>query len=128
MLVGMLEDGTTNAIMSGNLGMGKGMLYESLVADALHKRGGKLFYFSKDTGLELDFVINIDGESTILEAKAVDGNTKSAKTVLNNPNHYGKTKLIRIKDSNVGFANGILTIPHYMTYLLFNWSPTFPVK
>ena len=128
MLVGMLEDGTINAIMSGNLGMGKGMLYESLVADALHKRGGKLFYFSKDTGLELDFVINIDGESTILEAKAVDGNTKSAKTVLNNPNHYGKTKLIRIKDSNVGFANGILTIPHYMTYLLFNWSPTFPVK
>ncbi len=128
MLVGMLEDGVTDAIMSGNLGMGKGMLYEGLVAEALHKRGGNIFYFAKDTGLELDFVININGESTILEAKAVDGNTKSAKTVMKNPEHYGKTKLIRIKDCNVGFAKGILTIPHYMTYLLFEWSSTLPVK
>ncbi len=128
MLVGLLEDGTTDAIMSGNLGMGKGMVYEGLVADALHKRGGTLFYFAKDTGLELDFVVNIGGEATILEVKSTDGNTKSAKTVLAHPDHYGKTKLIRIKESNIGFANGILTIPHYMAYLLFEWSPTYPIK
>lgn len=29
------------------LGMGKGMLYEELIADALYKRGGKLFYYFK---------------------------------------------------------------------------------
>lgn len=40
MLVGLLEDGATDAIMSGSLGMGKGMIYEGLIADALHKRGG----------------------------------------------------------------------------------------
>ena len=127
MLVGMLEDGVTDAIMSGNLGMGKGMLYEALVAEALHKRGGSLFYFAKDTGLELDFVVNLAGEATILEVKAVNGNAKSAKTVLKHPEHYGKTQLIRIKDGNVGFADGILTIPHYMAYLLFAWSPAFPI-
>ena len=66
MLVGLLEDGAIDAIMSGNLGMGKGMLYEGLVADVLHKRGGVLFYFAKETGLKLDFVVNINGESTIL--------------------------------------------------------------
>jgi hypothetical protein len=128
MLVGMLEDGTTNAILSGNLGIGKGMIYEGLVAEALHKRGGNLFYFAKETKLELDFVVNVDGESTILEAKAVDGNAKSAKTVMKHPEHYGKTQLIKIKDSNVGFENGILTIPHYMAYLIFDWSNTFPIK
>ena len=128
MLVGLLEDGSTDAIMSGSLGMGKGMIYEGLVADALHKRGGKLFYFAKDTGLELDFVINVNGASTILEVKAVDGNTKSAKTVLAHPDHYGKTTLIRIKDKNIGEENGYLTIPHYMAYLLFDWSPIFPIK
>ena len=47
MLVGLLEDGATDAIMSGSLGMGKGMIYEGLIADALHKRGGDLFYFAK---------------------------------------------------------------------------------
>ena len=76
MLVGMLEDGTTEAILSGKLGMGKGMIYESLIADALYKRGGKFFYYAKESGLELDFVINYHGESTILEVKAVNGNTK----------------------------------------------------
>ena len=128
MLVGMLEDGTTDAIMSGALGIGKGMLYEELIAEALYKRGGKLFYFSKNGGLELDFVINYLGNSTILEVKAKDGNAKSAKTVMAHPDHYGKTQLIRIKDSNLGESNGILTIPHYMAHLLFEWRATLPTE
>jgi len=128
MLVGMLEDGTTDAIMSGALGMGKGMLYEELIAEALYKRGGKLFYFAKNGGLELDFVINYLGNSTILEVKAKDGNAKSAKTVMAHPDHYGKTQLIRIKDSNLGESNGILTIPHYMAHLLFEWRATLPTE
>lgn len=128
MLVSMLEDGTTNAILSGKLGIGKGMIYEGLVAEALYKRGGNLFYFAKASGLELDFVINIDGDSTILEVKSKDGNSKSAKTVMNNPEHYGKTKLIRVKDSNVGYENNIFTIPHYMVFLLFDFSNTLPIE
>lgn len=128
MLVGMLEDGTTDEILSGNLGMGKGMIYEELIADALYKRGGRFFYFSKDSGLELDFVINYYGDSTILEVKAKDGNTKSAKTVMMHPDHYGRTQLIRIKDSNIGVSDGVLTIPHYMAHLLFAWKATLPTE
>ena len=128
MLVGMLEDGTTDAVLSGNLGMEKGMLYEALIADALYKRGGKLFYFAKESRLELDFIINYLGDSTILEVKARDGNAKSAKTVMSHPDHYGKTQLIKIKDSNISEANGVLTIPHYMAHLLFKWNATLPVE
>ena len=65
--------------------------------------------------------------STILEVKAKDGNTKSAKTVMSHPEHYGKTELIRIKDSNLSAANNILTIPHYMAYLLFEWQAVLPI-
>lgn len=118
----------TDAIMSGNLGMGKGMVYEALVADALHKRGGRLFYFVKESGLELNFAVNIGGDSTILEVKAVDGNVKSAKTVMKHPDHYGKTKLVRVKETNLGYADGVLTIPHYMVHLLFAWSPTLAIQ
>lgn len=123
LLVAMLEDGVTDAILSNKLGMSKGMLYEALVADSLYKRGGSIYYFAKESGLELDFVINIKGDATILEVKAVNGNAKSAKTVLKNENHYGKTKLVCIKDANISYTNEILTIPHYMTFLLFDWSP-----
>ena len=126
MLVGMLEDGTTDAILSGALGMGKGMLYEALIADALYKRGGKLFYFAKESRLALDFVVNYRGDSTILEVKARNGNAKSDKTVMAHPDHYGETKLIRIKDANLGVADDVLTIPHYMAHLLFEWSATLP--
>ena len=128
MLVGMLEDGTTDAVLSGNNKKKKGMLYEALIADALYKRGGKLFYFAKESRLELDFIINYLGDSTILEVKARDGNAKSAKTVMAHPDHYGKTQLIKIKDSNISEANGVLTIPHYMAHLLFKWNATLPVE
>lgn len=127
-LISMLEDGTTNAIMSNKLGIGKGMIYEALVAEALYKRGGSIFYFAKETGLKLDFVINLSGESMILEVKAQDGNSKSAKTVLKHPEHYGKANLILIKDKNIGYKDGVLTIPHYMAHLLFKWSSTLPIK
>ena len=123
LLVAMLEDGVTDAILSNKLGMSKGMLYEALVADSLYKRGGSIYYFAKESGLELDFVINIKGDATILEVKAANGNAKSAKTVLKNEKHYGKTKLVCIKDANISYTNEILTIPHYMTFLLFDWSP-----
>ena len=78
--------------------------------------------------MELDFIINYLGDSTILEVKARDGNAKSAKTVMSHPDHYGKTQLIKIKDSNISEANGVLTIPHYMAHLLFKWSSTIPVE
>ncbi len=128
MLVALLEDGTSDAILNGNLGMAKGLIYEGLVAEALYKRGGKLFYFAKESGLELDFVVNVGGESTILEVKAVNGNAKSAKTVFHHPEHYGKTKLVKITGGNLTFADDILAIPHYMAFLLFRWSSLLPLE
>ena len=121
MLTAMLEEGVVSALFEGEMGFGKGMFYEAVVAEALYKRGGRSFYFAKDTGLELDFVVNLEGKSTILEVKAVNGNAKSAKTVMAHPEHYGKTNLIKVASSNLSMNNGILTIPHYMAFLLFDW-------
>ncbi len=126
-LIAMMEDGVSEAIYKGELGMGKGMIYESVVEEALYKRGGNIYYFAKDTGLELDFVVNIGGEISILEVKSKNGNAKSAKTVNRHPEHYGKTKIIYIKDAELNETEGVLTIPHYMAFLLFPFSPTLPV-
>ena len=109
---------TISAINSGNLGYAKGALYEALVADSLYKAEVDVFYFAKESGLEIDFVICYDGDSYLVEAKAKNGNAKSAKTVMNNEEHYGKTKLLKIGDYNVGMINDIITIPHYMTFLI----------
>ncbi len=109
---------TIRSINMGELGQGKGALYEALAFDSLIKAGITPYYFAKDTGLKIDFVIAYKGYSTLLEVKAKNGNTKSSKTVMAHPEHYGKTKLIKIGDYNVSEEGDIITIPTYLTFAL----------
>ena len=118
LFVSMLEDGTAGSIMQGQLGAYKGAIYENLLADILGKMGRKLYYFRKESGLELDFLIRYKGECVPIECKARTGNTKSLQTVLNHPEKYNVAHAVKIGDYNVGRNGAILTIPHYMAFLL----------
>lgn len=117
-VIAMYGIDTVVAINKGDLGQGKGAIYEALVFDSLNKAGIEPYYFAKESGLEIDFVIAYDGYSTLIEAKAKTGNTKSSKTVMKHPEHYGKTKLIKIGDYNISEEGDIITIPHYLTFVL----------
>ena len=118
LLVSMLEDGTQASIQMGQLGMYKGAAYENLVADILGKMERKLYYFHKDTGLELDFVIRYKGECVPLECKARTGNAKSLSTVLKNKPVYHVNQALKLGDYNVGREGNLLTLPMYMGYLI----------
>ena len=121
LLVSMLEDGTQFDILQGNLQSYKGAIFENLVADIFGKMGRKLYYFHKDSGLEVDFVIRYKGECTLIEVKAKSGNAKSMKTILKHPEKYHITQGIKLGDYNVGRSEGgILTLPVYMAFLLRN--------
>ena len=85
LFVSMLDEGTAWDIMQGNLLGYKGAIFENLAADMLTKMGRKLFYFQKEGGLELDFLIRYKGECMPLECKAKTGNAKSLQTVLKHP-------------------------------------------
>ena len=84
----------------------------------LTKMGRKLYYYHKDSGLEIDFVMRYAGQCTLLEVKATTGNTKSTKTVLNHPEKYHVDGAIKLGDYNVGRTGKILTLPFYMGFLL----------
>lgn len=118
LLVSMLEDGTQASIQQGMLGMYKGAVYENLLADMLSKNERKLYYFRKDSGLELDFVIRYKGECVPLECKARTGNAKSIKTVLKNKFVYHVNQALKLGDYNVGRSDNLLTLPFYMAFLL----------
>ena len=121
LLVSMLEDGTQFDILQGNLQSYKGAIFENLVADIFGKMGRKLYYFHKDSGLEVDFLIRYKGECTLIEVKAKSGNAKSMKTILKHPEKYHITQGIKLGDYNVGRSEGgILTLPVYMAFLLRN--------
>lgn len=120
LLISMEEPGTVQGILKGNLGIGKGAIFEGLVADALFKNGSSLFYFARTPNLEVDFVINVNGLATMLEVKSENGNAKSAKTILSNPSHYGKSRLFKIINGNISFENGVFSFPHFLTFLIHN--------
>ncbi|MDO4812500.1 MAG: ATP-binding protein [Eubacteriales bacterium] len=115
----MLEDGTQFDILQGNLFGYKGAIFENLVADFFAKMGRKLYYFHKDSGLEIDFVIRWRGACMLVEAKAATGNVKSTKTVLKHPEKYHVSGAIKLGDYNVGREGDILTLPMYMGFLLW---------
>ena len=118
LLIAMLEDGTQFDVLSGNLYGYKGAIFENLAADMLSKMGRKLYYFHKDSGLEIDFVMRYCGRSTLLEVKASTGNVKSTKTILNHPEKYHVDSAIKLGNYNVGRTGNILTLPFYMAFLL----------
>ena len=119
LLISMLEDGTQFDVLQGNLYGYKGAIFENLIADFFAKMGRKLYYYHKDSGLEIDFVIRWRGECTLVEVKAETGNAKSAATILKHPEKYHVNQCIKLGNYNVGRSGKILTLPLYMGFLLY---------
>ncbi len=118
LLIAMLDYGTQADILKGNLLGYKGAIFENLMADFLCKSGQKLYYFQKESGLELDFLVRYKGECIVLEIKAKSGKSKSLKTVLKNRNVYHVNNAIKLGKYNVGRNEEVLTIPLYMGFLI----------
>ena len=119
LLISMLEDGTQFDVLQGNLYGYKGAIFENLIADFFAKMGRKLYYYHKDSGLEIDFVIRWRGECVLVEVKAETGNAKSAATILKHPEKYHVNQCIKLGNYNVGRSGKILTLPLYMGFLLY---------
>ena len=125
LLVEMLGAGTRADILRGRLGGFKGAIFENLMADTLHKKGQRLYYFQKDSGLELDFLVRLHGECVPIEVKAKGNQSKSASTVLKHPDKYHVQQIIKFGDYNVGRNGSLLTLPLYMQFLLdFDTEPS----
>ena len=118
LLIEMLGAGTRADILQGNLGGVKGAIFENLMADTLHKKEQNLYYFQKDSGLELDFLVRMKGECVPLEVKAKSAKAKSSKTVLAHPEKYHVKHITKFGDYNVGREGQLLTLPTYMQFLL----------
>ena len=118
-LVAMLGPTARVDILQGNLGGFKGAIYENLMADTLIKKGQSLYYFQKDSGMELDFLVRYKGECVPVEVKALTAQAKSIATVRKHPEKYGVKHFIKFGDYNIGRDGDLLTLPNYMQFLLY---------
>ena len=118
LFISMLERGTASKILNDNLNIYKGAIYENIIADAFSKNGISLYYFHKESGLEIDFVSVINDLLSIVEVKARTGNSKSAKTVLNDKIRYNADNMIKLGEYNIGVKGNMITLPFYLSFLL----------
>ena len=117
LLVSMLEDGAQKDIINGDLGIYKGALYENAVADMLAKAGKNLYYFERNSKLEIDFMIRFEDKTTALEVKS-SGNRKS-KSMDSLIEHYGVSQGIKLAASNIGRqGDAVRVLPLYMAMFL----------
>ena len=117
LFISMLDRDCASKILLGELGCYKGAIFENIIADSFSKQDRKLYYFHKDSGLEIDFVSKVNNDISLIEVKATTGNTNSAKTVLKN-SQYDVNVCYKLSENNIGIAENIITIPYYMTFLL----------
>lgn len=118
LFIAMLEEGTVDNIINGDLKVYKGAIFENIIADAFNKMNKDLYYYHKQSGLEIDFVTRYNNELTLIEVKSNNGNAKSLKEILNNKDKYNISSNFKLADTNIGTATGINTIPLYMAFLI----------
>lgn len=116
LLVAMLDEGTQEDIIDGNLGIYKGAIYENIIGDILAKKGKKLYYFEYNSTLEVDFFIRYERVITAIEVKS-SGNSKS-KSLETLMEKYGVKKGIKLAPSNYGKKGEIDIFSIYMAMFL----------
>ena len=94
-------------------------IYENLMTDTLIKKGQSLYYFQKDSGIELDFLVRYNGEGVPVEVKARSAQAKSIATVRKHPEKYGVKHYNKFGNYNIGRDGDLLPMPaYYMQFLL----------
>ena len=116
LLMAMLEEGSQEDVIDGNLGIYKGAIYENIIADIFGKSGKKLYYFEQNGKLEIDFFIRRNKTATAVEVKSAD-NTK-AKSMEAVFQKYGVKHGIKLSTKNVGGTDEFDSLPLYMAMFL----------
>lgn len=120
LFVSMLDDEASEDLRANkNMGVYKGALYESVVAEALVKQGYGLYYYKKpDSTLEEDFFVRTRDRLVPVEVKATSGRSKSLRTLIGSDAYPDISWGIKLHAGNVGMSDGILTLPYFTAFLL----------
>ncbi|MBO5278677.1 MAG: ATP-binding protein [Lachnospiraceae bacterium] len=116
LLMAMLDEGAAEDIIDGNLGIYKGAVYENIIADILAKNGKKLYYYEKNSQIEIDFFIRYQKTATAVEVKSAEkAASKSMTAIIKN---YGVKHGIKLSTQNVSGNETVETFPLYMAMFL----------
>lgn len=107
---------TKLAILNNTIkGNAKGGIYENIIAECLVKRGYSLYYYKPNDSLEIEFIIEKNGEVIPIEVKASNASSISLNNFIATFNPNIAYKLIANRNGKVDEK---ITLPHYMIMFL----------
>lgn len=119
LLAAQYADGIALQMLSGDVNINCGAIYENLVAQELMAHGWALRYFNSKKQGELDFVLEQDDETIPLEVKSgKDYQRHSALSNVMKNKDYGIRHAIVLSNKNVSMKDNVLYAPIYMTMFL----------
>ena len=120
LFVSMLDEESSEDLRANrNMGVYKGALYESIVAEALAKSGYGLYYYKRENStLEEDFFVRTRRYLVPVEVKATNGTAKSLSTLIKSEKYPDITFGLKLTAGNVGFENNVFTMPYFAAFLI----------
>ena len=120
LFVSMLDEEAGEDLRANkNLGVYKGALYESIVAEAFAKSGYDLYYYKRENStLEQDFFVRTQQHLVPVEVKAKKGTAKSMRTLIESDKYPDIAFGLKLSAGNVGFEGNVLTMPYFAAFLV----------
>ena len=94
----------------------KGALTENYVAQSLACKGEELNYFKPTQTMEIDFLLNDNGNIIPIEVKS--GTHVKSRSLYNYMIKYKPKYAIKISARNFGYKNGIFSVPLYAVFCI----------
>ena len=115
LLSSQYENGLALKILSGDILVNFGSVYENLVAQELRAHGHKMYYFNSKKQGELDFILEIDNEIIPVEVKSGKNYERhNALTNVLSTKNYGIKRAWVLCNNNLHTKGNITYIPIYM--------------
>ncbi len=124
LLSSQYENGLALKILSGDILVNFGSMYENLVAQELRAHGHKMYYFNSKKQGELDFLLEMDNEIIPVEVKS--GKNYERHNALSNvlsTKNYGIKRAWVFCNNNFHTKGIIMYIPIYMLMFITRKTP-----
>jgi len=119
LLAAQYADGIALQMLSGEVNINYGAIYENLVAQELYAHGWNLRYFNNKKQGELDFVLEQDDKIIPIEVKSgKDYQRHAALTNVMACKDYALRHAVVFSNENVSLQGNVLYAPVYMTMFL----------
>jgi predicted AAA+ superfamily ATPase len=116
LFVAMLGDEIQLEILRGGIDAYNGAILESVIASMFSKLGQTLYYFEKQSKLQVDFLITIERELYAVEVKTADH--PKSKVLASLRDNHGVPHGIRLSTHNLSVEEDVWTLPIYLAMFL----------